>query len=70
MPSAIKPIRKKQFPGNKADDGRNSGDGNSKKVVRGGSWHDRPFRCTSSYRLGYPPWQRVYHTGFRIVVED
>jgi len=54
----------------KADDGRNEGDKNTEKSVRGGSWHDRPFRCTSSYRLGYPPWQRVYHTGFRIVVED
>jgi len=49
-------------------DGRNSG-GNGTKVVRGGSWHDRPFRSTSSYRLGYPAWQRVYHTGFRVVVE-
>jgi formylglycine-generating enzyme required for sulfatase activity len=40
------------------------------KTVRGGSWHDRPFRATSSYRLGFPAWQRVYHTGFRIVVEE
>jgi formylglycine-generating enzyme required for sulfatase activity len=51
------------------NDGRNSG-GEGTKAVRGGSWHDRPFRATSSYRLGYPAWQRVYHTGFRIVVED
>ena len=43
--------------------------GGQKKVVRGGSWHDRPFRATSSYRLGYLPWHRVYHTGFRVVVE-
>lgn len=41
-----------------------------KRVVRGGSWHDRPFRSTSTYRLGYPDWQRVYHTGFRVVVEE
>ena len=40
------------------------------RVVRGGSWHDRPFRCTSSFRLGYPAWQRVYHTGFRVVIEE
>ena len=33
-------------------------------------WHDRPFRSTSSYRLGYPAWQRVYHAGFRVIVED
>jgi formylglycine-generating enzyme required for sulfatase activity len=50
-------------------DGRNSG-GEGTKTVRGGSWHDRPFRSTSSYRLGFPAWQRVYHTGFRIIVED
>ncbi|TWT80299.1 Formylglycine-generating sulfatase enzyme [Planctomycetes bacterium CA13] len=48
-------------------DGRNNGSG--KKVLRGGSWHDRPFRASSSYRLGYPEWQRVYHAGFRVVVE-
>jgi len=50
------------------NDGRNAG-GEGRKTVRGGSWHDRPFRSTSSYRLGYPQWQRVYHTGFRVVVE-
>lgn len=52
----------------KESDGRNQG-GNGDKVLRGGSWHDRPFRCTSSFRLGYPVWQRVYHAGFRVVVE-
>ena len=51
-----------------ADDGRNSG-GKDKKVVRGGSWHDRPFRSTSSYRLGFNAWQPVYHTGFRVIIE-
>jgi formylglycine-generating enzyme required for sulfatase activity len=51
-----------------ADDGRNSG-GATKKVVRGGSWHDRPFRATSSYRLGFSAWQPVYHTGFRVIIE-
>jgi len=39
------------------------------RVVRGGSWHDRPFRSTSSFRIGYPDWQKAYHTGFRVVVE-
>ncbi|MEI6646344.1 MAG: SUMF1/EgtB/PvdO family nonheme iron enzyme [bacterium] len=57
----------KRYP-YKADDGRNSG-GADKKVVRGGSWHDRPFRSTSSYRLGFNTWQPVYHTGFRVIVE-
>jgi len=51
-------------------DGRNAGGKNARKVVRGGSWHDRPFRCSSSYRLGFPAWQRVYHVGFRVVCED
>lgn len=41
-----------------------------KKVVRGGSWHDRPYRSTSSFRLGFPKWQQVYNTGFRVIVED
>ena len=38
------------------------------KVVRGGSWADRPFRCTSSFRLAYPEWQKVYNVGFRVVI--
>ena len=52
----------------KADDGRNSG-GADKKVVRGGSWHDRPCRSTASFRLGFTVWQPVYHTGFRVIIE-
>ena len=40
-----------------------------RKVVRGGSWRDRPYRCTSSFRLGYQPYQRVYNVGFRVVCE-
>ncbi len=54
----------------KASDGRNLGEPNTKKVLRGGSWHDRPFRCTSSFRLGFPTWHRVYHAGFRVIVEE
>ncbi|MFC1761717.1 SUMF1/EgtB/PvdO family nonheme iron enzyme [Planctomycetota bacterium] len=42
----------------------------SKKVVRGGSFFDRPYRATSSYRLGYVPWQGVYNVGFRVVIEE
>ena len=49
-------------------DGRNAS-GPGRKVVRGGSWNDRPIRSTSSYRLSYPSWQRVYNVGFRIVTE-
>jgi len=40
-----------------------------RKVVRGGSWNDRPIRSTSSYRLSYPSWQQVYNVGFRIIIE-
>jgi len=38
-----------------------------RKVVRGGSWTDRPRRCRSAFRLGYPAWQRVHNVGFRVV---
>jgi formylglycine-generating enzyme required for sulfatase activity len=51
-------------------DGRNNDSENVKKVLRGGSWHDRQHRSTPSYRLGYPSWQKVYHSGFRVVIED
>jgi formylglycine-generating enzyme required for sulfatase activity len=39
------------------------------KVVRGGSWRDRPQRCTASYRLAYRPYQPVFNVGFRIALE-
>jgi len=52
------------------DDGRNSTKTGARRVVRGGSWHDRPFRSTSSFRLDYPEWQKVYHTGFRVIVTE
>lgn len=39
-------------------------------VVRGGSWRDRPHRATSSYRLAYPRYQKVYNVGFRVVVVE
>jgi len=51
-----------------ASDGRNKLQA-GKKIVRGGSWNDRPVRATSSYRLAYPSWQHVYNVGFRIVIE-
>jgi formylglycine-generating enzyme required for sulfatase activity len=52
------------------DDGRNAPDAKGEKVVRGGSFLDRPARCRSGFRLSYPPWQRVHNVGFRIVVEE
>ncbi len=52
------------------DDGRNElSDRSSPRIVRGGSWRDRPHRATSSFRLAYPPWQRVYNVGFRVICE-
>ena len=49
-------------------DGRESVSGTERRVVRGGSWRDRPLRSTASYRWGYQPYQRVFNVGFRIVI--
>jgi len=51
------------------DDGRNDLSESAKKVVRGGSWCDRPERCGSAFRLNYPTWQRVHNVGFRVICE-
>ena len=51
-------------------DGRNQGNPATEKIVRGGSWYDRPHRATSSFRLAYPAWQKVFNVGFRIVIEE
>ncbi|MBN1673298.1 MAG: SUMF1/EgtB/PvdO family nonheme iron enzyme [Kiritimatiellae bacterium] len=52
-----------------ADDGRNDGAGAGARIVRGGSFHDRPPRCRSAFRLGYPAWQGVFNVGFRVCCE-
>ncbi len=53
------------------DDPRNrERPGAADRVVRGGSWYDRPQRCTASYRLAYPEWQKVFNVGFRVICED
>jgi len=36
------------------------------RVVRGGSWDDRPIRARSAFRWHYPPWLRVHTVGFRV----
>ncbi len=41
-----------------------------RKIVRGGSFFDRPSRSRSSFRLGYSSWQRIFNVGFRIVIMD
>ena len=51
------------------NDGRDYPDNEGRKVVRGGSWYDRPERCRSAFRLSYPAWQRVHNVGFRVVCE-
>jgi formylglycine-generating enzyme required for sulfatase activity len=40
------------------------------KVVRGGSWLERPRESTASARLDYPAWQHVYNVGFRVIVTE
>lgn len=51
------------------DDGRDEPSEDGRKVVRGGSWYDRPKRCASSFRLDYPAWRKAYNVGFRVVCE-
>ena len=48
-------------------DGREDPNTPGKRVVRGGSWRDRPENARSAYRLAYEPWQPVYNVGFRVV---
>ena len=52
-----------------AGDGRDEPAAAGAKVVRGGSWYDRPKRCTSAFRLSYRPYQPVFNVGFRVVAE-
>jgi formylglycine-generating enzyme required for sulfatase activity len=40
------------------------------RVARGGSWRDRPHRATVNDRVTYPPHQRVFNVGFRVVLRD
>jgi len=56
------------YPYNAAD-GRDDPAAPGRKVVRGGSWYDRPQRATASFRMAYQPWQAVFDVGFRIIVE-
>jgi len=52
-----------------ASDGRNARPPTGLKVVRGGSWYDRPKRCRSAFRLAYRAYQPVYNVGLRVVAE-
>lgn len=40
------------------------------KVVRGGSYIERPKFSTSYSRKGYYPYQCVFNVGFRVIIED
>ena len=42
----------------------------ARRVVRGGSWYDRPEHGTAEFRLSYPPWQKVFNVGFRVVCQE
>ncbi|MDR3196877.1 MAG: SUMF1/EgtB/PvdO family nonheme iron enzyme [Planctomycetaceae bacterium] len=42
----------------------------SRKVVRGGSWRDRPKWSRSGLRRPYEAWQPVFNVGFRVVCEE
>lgn len=53
------------------NDGRNNPQtSGEKRVARGGSWYDRPYRATSSFRLPYREYQKVYNVGFRVVMTE
>jgi formylglycine-generating enzyme required for sulfatase activity len=52
-----------------SDDGREALHVDEPKVVRGGSWYDRPGRARSATRRHYAPWQGVFNVGFRVAVE-
>jgi len=52
------------------DDGRNAGSPKERKVVRGGSWRDRPAQARSAYRQAYRTYQPVYNVGFRVILEE
>ena len=52
-----------------ANDGREDVNDDGRKVVRGGSFYDRPQRGRSGFRLDYPSWQRVFNVGFRVACE-
>ena len=43
---------------------------NGRKVVRGGSWYDRPKYATATASRTYRDYQRVYNVGFRVLVGE
>lgn len=54
----------------RADDGRNDpAPSETRRIVRGGSWNDRPALATASFRRAYREWQPVHDVGFRVLME-
>ena len=51
-------------------DGRNAPRAGERRAVRGGSWYERPKGARSAARHSYPPWQRVFDVGFRVVCRE
>jgi len=45
-------------------------DAAGRAVAGGGSWYTHPVRALFDCRVAYPPWQRVFDVGFRVVMED
>ncbi len=53
------------------DEGRNDpAPSRESRIIRGGSWYDRPKYATASFRRPYREYQPVYNVGFRVVLED
>ncbi len=50
------------------DDGREVIDIAGERVVRGGSWRDKPNWASSFVRRRYQSWQRTPNVGFRVVL--
>lgn len=50
-----------------AGEGRDEETDDARKVIRGGSWYDRPQDARAAYRWHYPAWQKVFDVGFRVV---
>jgi formylglycine-generating enzyme required for sulfatase activity len=52
----------------KGDDGREDDGTAGERVVRGGSWRDKPNWASSFVRRRYQAWQRTPNVGFRVVL--
>ncbi len=44
--------------------------GSRYKVVRGGSFCERPKYSASHTRKGYLPYQKIFNVGFRLIIEE